>query len=113
MTLAFDCDWTLRGDTDAPLYENVNLLLFFARRGFRILIWSGGGEDYARSIARSLGLLDLASKEGWDLHVAAKCRESAEKWKPDISFDDCLIDLATVNVRLKHPSTSADEPERW
>ena len=107
MTVAFDVDYTLIGEHDEPLYDNIDLLRWFARHGHRIIVWSGGGKDYATMWARRLGLLDVVHA------TESKGKEASKKWKPDICFDDCMVELATVNCQIIHPTSKNDPPEKW
>ena len=99
MIIAFDVDDTLiipsvaTGTTDVPNYDTIELYGWFQRNGDRMIIWSGGGESYAKVWAEKLGLkADI---------VCAKTKENAELHKPDIAFDDSIIDLGKVNYRVK------------
>lgn len=101
--IAFDVDDTLIIPavatglaTDTPNYEMISLYLWFQKQGHRMIIWSGGGEDYARMWAEKLGLKPDV--------VAFKCVEKAEELKPDIAFDDCNVELARVNIKVKRIS---------
>mgnify|MGYP000943654883 CR=1 FL=1 len=100
MTVAFDVDDTLihpaivAGDTngrDVPNYENIAIYRWFQAHGCHMVIWSGGGADYARMWAEKLG---LNPDEVLDKNPDYRDRV-------DICFDDCLVDLAKVNVRVK------------
>jgi hypothetical protein len=50
LKIAFDVDYTLIGDRYEPLYENIDLFRWFQKRGNDMVIWSGGGIEYATSI---------------------------------------------------------------
>ena len=98
MIIAFDVDDTLivpavaTGlDRDTPNYENIAAYKWFQAQGHTMWIWSGGGADYARTWANKLGLTaDL---------ILAKTTE--HKNIVDISIDDCIVDLARVNLRVR------------
>lgn len=105
MTVAFDVDDTLivppvaTGlDRDTPNYDNIAVLRWFKAQGHTIWVWSGGGADYARMWGEKLGLQadGYYSKSG-----TGSGSVSNAPHKPDICFDDCAVDLATVNVRVK------------
>jgi len=96
MIIAFDVDDTLiipavaTGlPTDTPNYETIAIYKWFQREGHTMIIWSGGGVDYARMWADKLGLQpdDVWRKEKGDGDV-------------DIAFDDCDVDLAKVNIKV-------------
>lgn len=97
MKIAFDVDDTLIMppeatdlDRDIPNYEIINIYRFFQSQGHYMIVWSGGGLDYARMWAEKLGLKPN--------EVRAK---APAKDEVDIAFDDCDIDLARVNVKVK------------
>lgn len=100
MIIAFDVDDTLIipaiardgvADTgaDVPNYETIELFRWFQQQGHAMVVWSGGGEDYALMWARKLGLepCSIWTKE--------------KNNRVDIAFDDCDVDLAKVNVKVK------------
>jgi len=97
--VAFDVDDTLivprvvTGlDQDTPNYDTINLYRWFQAQGCHMIIWSGGGEDYARMWGQKLGL------------CADEYRDKGKgSFDPtiDICFDDCEVTLAKVNVHVK------------
>lgn len=95
LTIAWDVDDTIlipsvvTGGRDIPNYETIKILKWFQEQGHNIVIWSGSGVDWAKSWAEKLGL------EPCEIRIKQK-DESV-----DICFDDCLVDLAKVNVRIK------------
>lgn len=104
MTIAFDVDDTLlipavaTGlDRDIPNYDTINVLRWFKAQGHTVWVWSGGGADYARMWGEKLGLQADAyyGKSGTGSGGVTNA-----PYKPDICFDDCIVDLATVNVRV-------------
>ncbi len=72
--IAFDLDFTLIDEKFRPRHEIIDLFRWFEKRGWEMIIWSGGGLDYARIWAEKLGL---------KARVIAKCSESV-----DIAVDD-------------------------
>ena len=66
-----------------------------------MIIWSGGGKDYAEMWARRLG---LEADE-----IMAK--DTRLKDKIDIAFDDSDIDLAKVNIKVKCINNSVSRKE--
>lgn len=90
LKIAFDCDLTLIDEHDRPIYENINLLLWFVDRGYSVIVWSGGGSDgegsYAHMHCRKLGIDEL-------VRIIPKGSE-----KVDIAFDDEQVALGQVNV---------------
>ena len=96
MIIAFDVDDTLiipavaYGLTqDVPNYENIAIFRWFQQQGHNMIVWSGGGIDYARMWANKLGL------------EPCTIREKTKSEHIDIAFDDCDVDLAKVNVKVK------------
>lgn len=88
--IAFDVDGTLikkTSDGDVPRYEVIQMLLTLHSLGHIIIVWSGGGEDYAKSVVRRLGLTPI-------VRVMGKSRS----YKPDITFDDYEVDLGLMNI---------------
>ncbi len=97
MTIAFDVDDTLiipaiaTGlSIDTPNYETIAIYKWFQREGHHMIIWSGGGVDYARMWADKLGL-----------QPDEICQKVEDKENIDIAFDDMDVDLAKVNVKVK------------
>jgi len=105
MTIAFDVDDTLiipsvvtRG-RNQPHYNTIKVYKWFQEQGHDMIVWSGSGVEWAQTWVEILGL--------------APCRviiKGAEK--VDIAFDDCIIDLGTVNVRVKRIKNNISR-EEW
>ena len=104
MRIAFDVDDTLivpsvvtGFDRDTPNYENIALYRWFQAQGCEMIIWSGGGQDYARMWGEKLGLQPFKSIK--------KVKHYSDPLLGipyvDIAFDDCDVDLASVNVKVK------------
>jgi phosphoserine phosphatase len=56
---AFDVDGTLIDDKDKAYYDIVNMVKTVARfKNVKVVIWSGGGKDYAEMNMRRLQLED-------------------------------------------------------
>jgi len=105
-TIAFDVDDTLiipaiastGFDSDIPNYETIDLFHWYERQGHRMIVWSGGGVDYAKRWADKLGL----KCEIWP----------KEKNKDvDIAYDDCDVDLAKVNIKVGRINNSISRKE--
>jgi len=85
--IAFDIDGTLLDEmTNAPKYWVVDLLLWFKKLGWDVIIWSGGGVDYAKTITKRLGFKDL-------VRVVAKGSEEV-----DIAVDDMIDPVAKDTI---------------
>ncbi|MDD5527768.1 MAG: hypothetical protein PHO56_02210 [Patescibacteria group bacterium] len=107
MIIAFDVDDTLIVPGvatglpfDTPNYENIAIFHWFQAQGNYMIIWSGGGCDYAQRWAEKLGLSPVA------IRVKQKYDDV------DIAFDDCAgVDLAKVNVRVKRINNGKSRKE--
>jgi len=94
-TIAIDVDDTLRQHQNhegAPLAdEDIRTLIriLHGMRNARIVLWSGGGRDYAERIGHALHV------DQWVDEYASKIGAS---FKPDISIDDQDHALGTVSL---------------
>ena len=98
LKIAFDVDDTLiipavatGFDIDVPNYETIAIYKWFQSQGNYMIIWSGGGKDYAEMWATKLG---LQADE-----ILAK--DTCVKSKIDIAFDDSDVELGKVNVKVQ------------
>jgi hypothetical protein len=96
LAIAFDVDDTLLVPSvatdlavDTPSYSVISIYKWFQDQGYYMVIWSGSGLDWARTWADKLGL------KPDEIKIKEKCQDI------DISFDDCEVDLAKVNIRVK------------
>lgn len=98
--VAFDVDDTLiipakatDNFRDVPHYPNIALLQWFQRHGHHVIVWSGGGVDYAKTWCDKLGIQpdEVVKKGSKDV---------------DIAFDDADVDLGSVNVKVKRVNNS-------
>lgn len=96
MKIAFDIDDTLivpslasSTGRDVPNYEAIAIYRYFQALGCQMILWSGSGIDWAKTWGEKL---DLAPFE---------VRMKQKSDDVDIAFDDCVVDLAKVNVRVK------------
>lgn len=85
MTIAFDVDGTLIYE-DAPRHEIINLFRGFYGLGCEMIIWSGGGIEYAERWADRLGLNAIIAAKG--------------SLRPDLTFDDEEITLGICNYQV-------------
>jgi len=104
MIVAFDVDDTLIVPSvavgfgnDVPNYEMVNIALWHIAQGHTVVIWSGSGKDWATRWAEKLGLV------GDNVRIWTKERVLNDALEPlvDIAYDDCDVDLAKVNIKVK------------
>jgi phosphoserine phosphatase len=104
MKIAFDVDDTLiipsvvTGNRDVPNYETIKIFRWFQDQGHHMIIWSGSGIDWATTWAEKLGL-------------TAEIRRKGEGDDIDIAFDDCDVELAKVNVKVKRIKNSVSRAE--
>lgn len=101
MIIAFDVDDTLiippeaTGlDRDVPNYEVIAIYKWFESQGCDMIIWSGGGVDYAKMWAEKLGL------------KSAMVLPKEKDERVDVAFDDCDVDLARVNIKVRRVNNS-------
>lgn len=106
MKIAFDMDDTLivpsvalGFERDTPNYETIAIYKWFRAQGHHMIIWSGSGIDYAKQWAEKLGL------------CADEFAEKEKREDIDIAFDDCDVDLAKVNIKVKRINNSISRKE--
>lgn len=104
--IAFDVDDTLiipcvatGHDMDTPNYETIAIYKWFQSQGYYMIIWSGSGMDWARRWADKLGL------------NPDEIRPKQKSDDVDICFDDCEVNLAKVNIRVKRLNNSVSRKE--
>jgi len=107
LLVAFDIDDTLIIPSvatglqiDTPNYENIAIYRFLQAQGNYMILWSGSGVDWAETWGEKLGLKPDA------IYVKEKNQNV------DICFDDCLVDLAKVNIKVKRLNNSISR-ELW
>lgn len=107
LKIAFDVDDTLivpsvvTGlDIDTPNYETISIYRWFQAQGHYMIIWSGSGVDWARMWADKLGL------------KPDEIRMKQKSDDVDIAIDDCDVDLAKVNIKVKRLNNSISR-EIW
>jgi hypothetical protein len=104
MKIAFDIDDTMivpsvaTGlDRDTPNYDTIALYKWFQAQDHEMFLWSGSGMDWAKTWGEKLGLAPFTVLPKELLFVEGKKHERYI----DIAFDDCDVDLAKVNVKVK------------
>jgi len=107
ITIAFDIDGTLRDNTITDAYvanERIRTLLIAlsSMKNTRIMVWSGGGEGYAREVVNALGIekyVDEYGDKGYGGYDAHGRPIFHTDLKPDIAFDDIEeFSLGTLNL---------------
>lgn len=79
-------------DQDVPNYETIAVYRWFQAQGHTMVIWSGGGADYAQAWAEKLGLNASYYFDKHDTTLAGLI---------DLAFDDADLTLAKVNVKVR------------
>jgi phosphoserine phosphatase len=114
ITIAFDIDGTLisnKGSAAPVANERIRSLLvtMASFKNTKILVWSGGGELYARQVVAALGLHKYVDEYADKEYI--KCPSCAEpcdhhtfgtKIQPDIAIDDIQsCELGKINLIVK------------
>lgn len=100
LVVAFDTDHTLiipsvvTCNRDIPNYEVIHIYRWFQAEGHHMIVWSGSGVDWATLWAEKLGLKPN------EIRIKQKSEDV------DIAFDDCVVELAKVNVRVGRVSNN-------
>lgn len=109
MRIAFDIDDTMiipsvvTGDRDVPNYNTIAVYRWFQAQGHEMFLWSGSGMDWAETWGSKLGLAPFK--------VIPKTLQSGRDNDIDLAFDDCDVDLAKVNVKVKRIENSISRKE--
>ena len=117
MNIAFDVDDTLiipsvvTGDRDIPNYEVIAIYRFFQEQGHHMIIWSGSGVDWATMWGEKLGLKpdEIRIKQ---ISYEGSIPGNIQQPYVDIAFDDCDVNLAKVNVKVKRVANNISR-ELW
>jgi phosphoserine phosphatase len=88
--VAFDVDGTLIDSEDMPKLDVIQLLRQFHMLGCLVIVWSGGGREYAEHWVQKLDLEDCV----WD--TASKTEY--KRLPIDIAVDDAVVNLGKVNI---------------
>lgn len=119
MKIAFDIDDTILVPSvahgygmDTPNYETIAIYRWFQSQGHDMILWSGSGMDWAETWGNKFGLqpftvrpkqADIVCKSK-GVCVGRECTE--HDYDVDIAFDDCDVDLAKVNVKVRRINNS-------
>ena len=91
ITIAFDVDGTLLKSDDSANENTRTLLRILSEMpDTRIIVWSGGGSEYARMMAKRIHVD----------HWVDECATKDGFINPDITFDDMDAQLGKVNIRI-------------
>lgn len=112
ITIAFDCDGTIiqngaLAENEIVANERIRTLLIILAsfKNTKIIVWSGGGELWARQVAAALGIqkyVDEYAAKNLTGHDAAGYPIFNPDLKPDIAIDDIqACDLGLINLIVK------------
>jgi len=96
MKVAFDCDGTLIDFVGNPRPEMCKLLFAFVNSEANVIVWSGGGKDYAARIYDKVKA--IYGKDILDGLVEIRGKDFLSG--VDLTFDDQPMTLGKVNVTL-------------
>ena len=106
--IAIDVDGTLRNNTveDVVANEEIRTLLIILSKfkNVKILVWSGGGELYARQVCSSLGIAKYVDRYAakWLSEDDSVGVRQHPDIKPDIAIDDIHeCELGAINLIVK------------
>lgn len=91
MIIAFDVDGTLLDYEDKPRKEIIELLKALDQPENTVVVWSGGGEEYARMVVERLGL---------EKYVHMTSSKINRHLKVDLAIDDQEVKLGKLNLRV-------------
>lgn len=108
VTIAFDVDGTLIDNTEGKPVANERirslLITLSSFKNTEVIVWSGGGELYARQIVATLGLtkyVDRYGSKNYQGKVDGK-HVFEPDFKPDIAIDDIqACELGEINLIVK------------
>lgn len=106
VTIAFDVDGTLIDTEGNVNWRQTELLRLLSRfKNVEIVVWSGGGKDYAEMIVRMLKLEKYVKRCASKNHLG-KDSEGKHIFKPDfvpdIAIDDIqACELGTINLIVR------------
>lgn len=99
--IAFDVDGTLYVEEvrdgnrhEIPRWDVIEMLKTFKNFGWTIIVWSGGGEDYAARYGRLFFITDYVDK------FMLKPREPKQYSVVDIAVDDEVVTFGKVNIQV-------------
>lgn len=111
VTIAFDVDGTLISNKGGPVpkaNERIRTLLvsLASFKNVKIIVWSGGGELYARQVAAAIGISSYvdayASKNYLGQGEQSGKHQFAPDIEPDIAIDDIQdCDLGVLNLIVR------------
>lgn len=102
VTICFDVDGTLisnKGEGDPIANERIRSLLIALAsfKNVRIIVWSGGGELYARQVARAIGISRYVNQYASKNHMGQD-ENGQHLFNPDIKPDIAIDDIQQCNL---------------
>jgi FMN phosphatase YigB (HAD superfamily) len=92
--VAFDVDGTIIDLSERPRWDVISLLIKFGQLvEVSVIVWSGGGQEYAEHWVNKLGLANYVDE------VISKTNTDLSR-PPDITFDDEVVSLGVVNILI-------------
>ncbi len=105
VTIAFDCDGTLLNNTEQNMVANERirtlLIALSSFKNVKIVVWSGGGELYARQVASALGItsyVDTYAGKNPQRTVGVTETATRHVFKPDIEPDIAIDDIQDCDL---------------
>ena len=92
--IAFDVDGTLIDDQDRMIIRTVRLLTDLAHmKNVEVVVWSGGGKDYADMWVRKLGLGKYVKACYDKNHISSDSEGKKHAFDPEITPDIAIDDI--------------------
>lgn len=101
--VAFDVDGTLVDFNDRPNRAILHALFNLRGCGAKIIVWSGGGKDYAESVGRRLCLPDDIEYRDKPVRMGETANGCV-----DLCFDDELVKFGRVNFKTSGKLTNLE-----
>ena len=111
ITIAFDCDGTLVTTESAETRKIVAnerirtlLIALASMKNTKIIVWSGGGEQWARQVGAALGIDKYVDKYASKNYLGKVDGEHQfnPDFKPDIAVDDIqACELGKINLIVR------------
>lgn len=101
MKIAFDVDGTLITlSNDRPRWDIVEMVHTLKKCGHTIIVWSGGGKDYADMWVRRLFLEGAVDEICAKPIIAPSLGGKERAYYCDVAFDDEQVLLGRVNIKV-------------
>lgn len=117
LKIAFDIDDTILVPSvvagfgnDTPNYETIAIFKWFQSQGHEMFLWSGSGMDWAQRWGEKFGLQPFTVIKKEKI-ITLDTHDGQPEPIIDIAFDDCDVDLAKVNVKVRRIKNSVSRAE--